>query len=73
MDKEIREFLDYLKRKDNKQKAYFGIFQYGGGLDESFIKANKEGILQFLQDLTQAYITIEEKVEAKQSRKIYTI
>lgn len=61
MDKELRDFVDYLKSKNDREKAYFGIFQYGGGPDESFIKANKEGVLQFVQDLLEAYSTIEEK------------
>lgn len=73
MDKEVGVFLEYLKSKKLKEKAYFGIFQYGGGPDESCIKANTEGALQFTHDLLEAYTLLEEKLEKGEANPINTL
>jgi hypothetical protein len=54
----IQEDLQYIIEKLEadiiKEKATFGIFQYGGGPDESFIKADKEGLKLFALELLKA-------------------
>ena len=51
---ELQNLIDKFEEEDLKQKGVFGIFQYGGGSDESFIKANKEGLELFALQLLKA-------------------
>lgn len=46
-DQRIQELINQFDTEKLKKNAYFGIFQYGGGNDESYIKANKEGLLLY--------------------------
>ncbi|UUV20961.1 hypothetical protein [Paenimyroides aestuarii] len=46
-DQKIQELINQFDTEKLKENAYFGIFQYGGGNDESYIKANKEGLLLY--------------------------
>jgi len=46
-DQKIQELINQFDREKLKENAYFGIFQYGGRKDESYIKANKEGLLLY--------------------------
>ncbi|NTS44037.1 hypothetical protein HRG84_24370 [Flavisolibacter sp. BT320] len=51
---ELQNIIEELEAKVSKDKATFGIFQYGGGADESFIKADKEGLKLFALALLHA-------------------
>ncbi len=51
---ELQNIIDKFDENDLKQKSVFGIFQYGGGSEESFIKANKEGLELFALQLLKA-------------------
>lgn len=44
---ELQKIIDQFDEEDLKQQGIFGISQYGGGADESFIRANKEGLELF--------------------------
>ncbi|WCM42500.1 hypothetical protein MG290_02175 [Flavobacterium sp. CBA20B-1] len=46
-DQKIQELINQFDSEKLKENAYFGIFEYGGGNDESYIKANKEGLLLY--------------------------
>jgi hypothetical protein len=50
----IENIIDLLDEPTLKQDAIFGLFQYGGGVDESFIRANKEGLALFAVQLLKA-------------------
>jgi hypothetical protein len=39
----LQRIIDQFDEEDLKRKGIFGISQYGGGPDERFIRANKEG------------------------------
>lgn len=41
-------------------KASFGIFQYGGGTDENYIRANRDGLILYARSILQAAISIRE-------------
>ena len=64
---EFQAFLAKLEAEVSKDNASFGIYQYGGGADESYIRANKDGLklfaLELLKGAAQADDTIptEEK------------
>ena len=47
INKTIHTIINQLKEGNSKEKAYLGFFQYGGGTEESCIKANKEGLLLY--------------------------
>ena len=50
----IDALINDLNPQDLESKAFFGIHQYGGGADESYIQANKEGLLLFAFQLISA-------------------
>ncbi|QNF31561.1 hypothetical protein HUW51_02030 [Adhaeribacter swui] len=55
MDKDERqELIKQLESANPRNKAYFGIFQYGGGSDESYIKANVQGLELFAATMLKA-------------------
>ncbi len=49
-DKLIEQLKLYVREDDGT----FGIFQYGGGTDECYIKANKEGLRLYALELLMA-------------------
>lgn len=51
---ELENIIKELETKVSKDSATFGIFQYGGGSDESFIKADKAGLILFSLELLKA-------------------
>jgi hypothetical protein len=51
---ELQKIINHLESNSSKEEAYFGIFQYGGGPDESFVKANKQGLELFAADMLKA-------------------
>ena len=51
---ELKEIIEKLKAEHKSESAYFGIFQYGGGPDESFIKATKEGLALHATEILEA-------------------
>ena len=53
-DEELQDIIDKIESANLKEEAYFGIFQYGGGADESFIKANRQGLELFALELLKA-------------------
>ncbi|PJJ59250.1 hypothetical protein [Hymenobacter chitinivorans] len=57
---EITDFTVRLTAETSPQEAYFGIFQYGGGPDESCIRANKQGLQLFAAKLLSAAAQVDE-------------
>ncbi|MFM2393955.1 MAG: hypothetical protein RLZZ546_1937 [Bacteroidota bacterium] len=51
---ELQKIIDQFDEDDLKSKGIFGILQYGGGPDESYIKANKEGLQLFALELLKS-------------------
>lgn len=64
---EIQVIVDQLDKFDVTD-GRFGIYQYGGGPDESYVKANKEGLIIFAKGMLLAALQ-EEKEQHDQ--KIY--
>ena len=56
---ELEKIIDQFDEDELKRQGIFGISQYGGGSDESFIKANKEGLELFALELLKSAIEIE--------------
>ncbi len=71
--KKIQEFIDSFQLDKLEEEAIFGILSYGGGPDESFIKANKEGTLLYAIDLLKAVTKFEEMQQNKTNNKDNTI
>ncbi|MEO8148174.1 MAG: hypothetical protein ABI723_11075 [Bacteroidia bacterium] len=61
MDNEIKGLIEQIKNATNKEEAIFIIQQYGGGSDESFAKANKDGLLLFAAEILEAYLDKEDQ------------
>ena len=53
-NEELQKFINRLEEQDLKSQATFGILLYGGGADESFIRANRQGLLLFANELLKA-------------------
>ena len=51
---ELQNIIDQFDEEELKQQGIFGILQYGGGSDESFIRANKEGLELFALELLKS-------------------
>ncbi|UOQ74683.1 hypothetical protein [Hymenobacter cellulosilyticus] len=57
---EVTEFANKLAAETPASEAYFGIFQQGDGPDESFIRANKQGLRLFAAGLLRAADQVDE-------------
>jgi len=53
---EINEFIEKLRIRNDKKRAFFGFYQYGGGHDESCIRANKFGLELYAAELLESSI-----------------
>lgn len=51
---ELQKIIDQFDEGALKRQGIFGISQYGGGSDESFIRANIEGLELFALELLKA-------------------
>lgn len=51
---ELQKIIEKFDEDELKSQGTFGIFQYGGGSDESFIRANKEGLELFAIELLKS-------------------
>ncbi len=51
---EYDKLIEQLKLSISEDDATFGIFKYGGGADESYIKADKQGLRLFALELLMA-------------------
>jgi len=58
-DEKLKEFITELEKRNEKEKAFFGFYQYGGGPDESCIKANRKGLELYAVQLLKAGIESE--------------
>jgi hypothetical protein len=63
---ELQNIIARLEEAASKDKATFGIFQYGGGPDESYIKANKEGLMLYAIELLKAANSAEDIINDKE-------
>ncbi len=59
---ELQKIIDQFDELELKRQGIFGISQYGGGPDESFIRANKEGLELFALQLLKAAKDLEETI-----------
>lgn len=69
-DEEIKRVIDQLKTDNPETDALFDINFYGGGPDESFIKANKQGLQLFAAELLQGSIESKKIIEDKEKNII---
>jgi hypothetical protein len=50
----LQQIIDQFDEHALRQQGIFGIYQYGGGPDESFIRANKEGLELYALELLKS-------------------
>lgn len=67
---ELQEIIDRFNEEELKQLGLFGIFQYGGGSEESFIKSNKEGLELFALELLKSARDTETILQNKENHII---
>ncbi|NLT49611.1 MAG: hypothetical protein GXX85_01685 [Ignavibacteria bacterium] len=67
---ELTKIIDQIEDKSKSKDTTFGIFVYGGGEDESYIKANKQGLELFAVNLLKAACEIDEKSGLSENLKI---
>ena len=70
---ELQNIIDKLESENPKEKAYFGIFEYGGGPDESFIKANKQGLELFALEILKAARDTEELLNDDKGESVFPL
>ena len=56
---ELQKIIDQFDEVELKRQGIFGISQYGGGSDESFVRANKEGLELFALELLKSAQEVE--------------
>lgn len=57
---ELNRIIELLENSNSKEEAYFSIQEYGGGPNESFIKANKDGLELYAAQLLKASLNSDE-------------
>jgi hypothetical protein len=67
-DEEIRKLIDELRNRNKYDEAYIGFFEYGGGPDESFIKANRQGLELHAADLLEAALETDSEFGSVKSK-----
>ena len=60
---ELQDLISKLESEVSKETALFEIYQYGGGPEESFVKANREGLQLFALELLKASLKVEETIK----------
>lgn len=58
-NEELQKIIHLFEEDELKRLGIFGILQYGGGSDESYIRANKEGLQLFALELLKSVGSIE--------------
>lgn len=53
-NEELQSIIEQFDETKLKQQGIFGVYQFGGGPDESYIRANKEGLELFALELLKA-------------------
>jgi hypothetical protein len=69
-NQELKIIIAQLKAISPKEDAIFGMHMYGGGTDESYIKANKEGLQRYAAELLAASIELENLKENTEKKVI---
>jgi hypothetical protein len=67
---ELQPIIAQLQQRSNAANASFGIYQYGGGADESFIRANPEGLREMAITLLKAAAEMAEQDHAEEKKTI---
>lgn len=67
---ELQKIIDQFDEDELKKQGIFGISQYGVGSDESFIRANKEGLELFALQLLKSAIETEDILSDKEKNII---
>lgn len=63
---DLQKIIDQFDEEELKRQGIFGISRYGGGGDESFIRANKEGLELFALELLRSARDAEEIISDTQ-------
>ncbi|WP_294671300.1 hypothetical protein [uncultured Fluviicola sp.] len=67
---ELQKIIEQFDEEELKQQGIFGIATYGGDSDESFIRANKEGLELFALELLKSAKDFEGMLVDKTKRSI---
>ncbi|UYW01804.1 hypothetical protein K5I29_02445 [Flavobacterium agricola] len=67
---ELQNIIDQFDEEKLKKLGIFGISQYGGGSDESFLRANKEGLELFAIQLLKSARDTEDILSDKEKNII---
>lgn len=68
---DLQKIIDQFDESELKERGFFGISQYGGGSDESFIRANKEGLELFALELLKSARDMEDILSNKEKKEIW--
>jgi len=68
---DLQSIIDQIESNTSKDDAYFGIFEYGGGPDESCIRANRSGLELYAVNLLKASRDFDEIIKDKDREPNY--
>ena len=69
-EQEIKIFADKLLTDKVKEEATFGVYRYGGGSDESYVRANKAGLQMLASELLSASLECDTVINDKEKKVI---
>lgn len=72
-NEELQKIIEQFDEDELKKLGVFGIYQYGGGPEESFIKANKEGLELYALELLKCARETESILNNDNKRKLYSL
>mgnify|MGYP000855186621 CR=1 FL=1 len=67
---DLLKIIEEIESKSSAEKATFGIYVYGGGEDESYIKANRQGLELYAANLLKAAREIDDNSGLNVNEKI---
>ena len=70
---ELTNIVHRLKSSTINDDAYFGFFEYGDGPDESFIKANKDGLIRFATELLEANLAASTEEYVSEEKEFFSL
>lgn len=64
---QLKDFINQFDINKLEQEGVFGIYQYGGGSNESYIRSNKAGLQLYAIELLKGAIAMDEKTKSNET------
>lgn len=72
-EQKLKYIITELEESNIDERALFGIYDDGRNQDETYIRANKEGLINFAIDLLKAAETHDERIEKDGFERVHSL